>query len=397
MSRAEAVYHLLCLQFSLTSIEPGQPHHVCGLCESVMTAFERLRDTALRNEAQLNADSVKRDPMVMLDTKFLEESFTSEHDETFDYESEEAALEDDYDHKDGPVEITSLSVKLEKSEECSREDEVKEPKKKRPRVWTNFKGCSKEEKRLLSKRVMSVTNQAVVAAGWNPSDCDNAWNDMKLQCPLCDKAMVGKYNLTRHLRRLHTEQELTSKTPDIVKVKTALEESPSKGKRGRTKENVQRVKEILEKACDLIGIDVNDEEAVKSAKFSCYLCGKGPFHKTALAFHVDRVHKAPDFFCSVEGCQAVFKSRGDLNRHVKFTHMDKELCTICGESFKYIDQHIASTHCNANFRCEFCDKEYNTQTGLKLHVKNHHSGLAKEVCQYCAREVRNCLPINTFF
>ena len=381
VARAEAVYHLLCLQWSLTNIGPGQPQHVCGLCDSVMTAFERLRDTALRNEAMINVN-IKRDPMVMVESKYLEESVSSkDNDETFDYESDEAALEEE--NNDTPVDIPSLSVKRE----CS-DEETFEPKKKRSRVWSNFKGCSKEEKKIVSKRVMRLTKQAVEAAGWNPCDSGNAWNDMKLECPLCAKAMVGKYNLTRHLRRLHTAEELSSKTPDIGKVEAALE-SPSKSKRGRTKENVQRVKEILEKACALIGIDVNDEEAVRNAEFSCYICGKGPFHKTALAFHVDRVHKAPDFFCSVEGCNSVFKSKGDLNRHVKFTHMDKELCTICGESFKYIDQHIQSTHCNVNFTCEFCDKEYNTQTGLKLHIKNHHSGLAKEVCQYCAKEVRD--------
>ena len=415
--RAESIYHLLSLQFSLHNLQ-SHPYHVCQTCEITMAAFQRLRDQALRNEALLN-DNIKTDVASSIKQDCSDEdNIEQEHDEynnEIEHEEytnieEERDLQESLHENENEGDTTAETSTNESSmwestfeDSIHLHDEVKDEivvdesktwnaspgnkrgKPKRVRSCSNMKKLSKEKRRDMRKRVNLITERALMRDGLDVN-MKSEVQEARIACVMCGKCAVGKTNFVRHIYTHHSQEEVEAETPEI-EFKPKVEKT---GTRGRTKENVTRTREMMEKACAVVGVDVNDEEAVKNADFLCPICNKGPFKRASFLHHIKRVHKEPDFPCQFEGCSHVAKARGDINRHMRTVHStEKTLCTICGESFRYIDSHIQSAHSNVVFKCDFCDKQYTSMTGLKLHVKYHHSGHAKEVCQYCAKEVRD--------
>ena len=126
-------------------------------------------------------------------------------------------------------------------------------------------------------------------------------------------------------------------------------------------------------------------------KLTCPICRKVQMKRYELASHIKWRHREPDIPCTYEGCKALFKTKADLKGHVLKCHETvKQLCNICGDYFKNLDNHVRMIHLGEEIRCEFCNKSYKSKFGLKHHIKYEHEGKKKkEVCYICAKEVQD--------
>ncbi|CAH1783632.1 unnamed protein product [Owenia fusiformis] len=87
------------------------------------------------------------------------------------------------------------------------------------------------------------------------------------------------------------------------------------------------------------------EKSVNSKLFNCKLCSKGFTRKTVLYAHNRKVHpeSAPQYSCNE--CDLDFKSRKELNTHMK-SHFENYKCELCKKKFKLesrLIRHVCSS------------------------------------------------------
>ncbi len=82
---------------------------------------------------------------------------------------------------------------------------------------------------------------------------------------------------------------------------------------------------------------------------------------------------------------------------------DIYICSFdnCGKKFKYkwiLDRHMNSHFCFKLFKCEYvgCDKAYKSKENLNLHIKNIHLKVKPYQCSFCSSRFshRNGIYIN---
>jgi len=114
-------------------------------------------------------------------------------------------------------------------------------------------------------------------------------------------------------------------------------------------------------------------------KVECGECG-GLFKTTTLQAHIRRIHKGikPKEQCKEEGCDKVFGSRSDLERHVMSVHMKwRAPCPECGKKVRMdmLTRHLKSAHRGLHhIKCDYCGQGFQNRKGLETHVRTHHKG-----------------------
>ena len=133
-------------------------------------------------------------------------------------------------------------------------------------------------------------------------------------------------------------------------------------------------------------VEISQDDEVE-----CQICGPSKvFKRSSLQSHLKTFHKEKDIECEVAECSKKFKKYSDMKKHVKNIHKGEvTLCTHCGENFKDINYHIKVVHENISYPCDTCTKKYTTKQGLNFHKKYSHGDAKKEVCDYCAVEVKH--------
>ena len=85
-------------------------------------------------------------------------------------------------------------------------------------------------------------------------------------------------------------------------------------------------------------------------------------------------------------CNAVFKHRGDMLKHVRFKHEGVSFpCNQCdykAMTQPHLKTHIESVHEGVKYPCNQCDHKATKQSHLKTHIESVHEGV-KYPCNQC--------------
>ena len=88
-------------------------------------------------------------------------------------------------------------------------------------------------------------------------------------------------------------------------------------------------------------------------------------------------------------CSSVFKTKGNLKRHIESVHEGKKpfKCNICDSSFSrntHLNAHIASVHEGKKpFKCNICDASFTQRKNLNGHIASVHEGKRSFKCNIC--------------
>ncbi|CAL8128397.1 unnamed protein product [Orchesella dallaii] len=165
-------------------------------------------------------------------------------------------------------------------------------------------------------------------------------DEKRYACHLCDKRFHLRGELKKHLWGFHGKSKGEEFTPGEGLVLKAVCMFPSCGSRfGREAELQQHVEEnhtpVEDNSmfmCTLCGrVFANQGRLAthnlihsKERVHECHICGKTFVCKTNLKEHLQAIHnvgKAQEYFrCEQPNCEAKFKTRKYLTRHVRVTH-----------------------------------------------------------------------------
>ncbi|XP_022916535.2 oocyte zinc finger protein XlCOF19-like [Onthophagus taurus] len=117
-------------------------------------------------------------------------------------------------------------------------------------------------------------------------------------------------------------------------------------------------------------------------KYRCEMCQKSFTVPSKYQRHL-RIHfKEKVFICPVENCGKSFTDKSNLKGH-EFTHLNVKLfgCTVCNKSYRtrtQLNDHMKS-HDNPKFSCKDCGKKYKWKSNLLVHLR-------KKVQKGCCNE-----------
>lgn len=134
---------------------------------------------------------------------------------------------------------------------------------------------------------------------------------------------------------------------------------------------------------------------VSKIYISCLQCDQKFIKRKDLSLHMTKCHgigKKMDielqYYCNLPECvyslnsgkDKYFKERKFLNQHFTKVHLDKTFCCQqCNLTFSTspsLERHLKS--CNVSYLCQVCDKSYDTNEKLLVHLLRKHPDLHKQ-------------------
>ncbi|EFA02991.2 hypothetical protein TcasGA2_TC010410 [Tribolium castaneum] len=180
----------------------------------------------------------------------------------------------------------------------------------------------------------------------------------RFMCPICDKLFFREIYLKRHLKT-HDQKGRTSK-PNYV-------------------------------TCDVCGLHListsyfSHKKKHQEPSYACEICSK-KFHRTdSLKQHV-LIHQANEFECDI--CHKKYKTEKVFKYHLKrHNSVQAYKCSLCDASFKIrnsLNRHIKNFHrekSNAKseieyYICPVCQKSIKLRSSLLRHLKKSHPEVA---------------------
>ena len=112
--------------------------------------------------------------------------------------------------------------------------------------------------------------------------------------------------------------------------------------------------------------------------------------KSQLTMHA-KTHDSLKNQCEL--CQKEFKTKGQMNRHVKHIHGAKKYpCQICSTLFSSLyglNNHVKYVHNENNdqrHKCVTCEKEFKRKDCLRAHIKTHNTDRQTYSCELCLKK-----------
>lgn len=210
-----------------------------------------------------------------------------------------------------------------------------------------------------------------------------------LQCKICSKSIDTVEELMEHLQSEHKKLIYTDIKNHVIPFK--LNTKPLE---------CFICKNVFHKF-KLLTIHMNKHYR----NYVCDVCDAGFVNISGIRLHKS-IHKTGTYNCSK--CNMIFDTKAKRNRHVKTKHTKeiRHTCGYCKESFndyRKKEAHLIAAHglTQPKLKCQACDKLFDHQKRLAVHVKRDHLMERPHACTVCEKkffalgELRNHMTKHT--
>lgn len=197
-----------------------------------------------------------------------------------------------------------------------------------------------------------------------------------IKCKLCDKKLESIDSLTQHLCKVHdkTFYDAAKKTRGVLgfDMSTDLPKCHICDRQFSYFRNLK--------------VHMNEHYG----HLVCFVCGKKFMSKKRYESHVSAAHTENERIeCTL--CDKILKTKAMLQYHLDKDHRKRTVkCLKCPKTFPYGQymkraHHMAEAHGIKRpvFKCETCDKEYQTVTSLNTHKRMIHKRTREFKCEIC--------------
>ncbi|KAM4730321.1 uncharacterized protein FYW61_010589 [Anableps anableps] len=155
--------------------------------------------------------------------------------------------------------------------------------------------------------------------------------------------------------------------------------------------------------CDICGKGYSCISVLKTHRVThfnktliCEVCGKAFYHASHLTRHKLVHQEVRPFSCST--CNRSFTQATNLLSHQATHTGERQLCSVCGKSFRCLKNHMISKHshelpaselpaADAIISCQVCGKKFPNPSQYKAHQRSH-TGDKPFHCDVCGKSYR---------